>query len=101
VRGRNLSERVLNSAKQITAKEISLIKQRGLQRFDLVARAVKGREPVPLDRRDVCARAVAQGNDEIVYVVKHDMLFVKRIKTAHKSPLIKYKGILPLPLKIT
>ena len=24
-------------------------------------------------------RAVAQGNDEIVYVVKHDMLFVKRI----------------------
>ena len=68
VRGRNLSERILNSAKQIAAKEISLIKQRGLQRFDLVACAVKRREPVSLDRRDVRARAVAQGDDEIVCV---------------------------------
>lgn len=37
-----------------------------MQRFDLVACAVKRREPVPLDRRDVRARAVAFVLREVV-----------------------------------
>ena len=57
---------------------VALIKQRGLQRFDLVACAVKRREPVAFDRRDVRARAVA-------FVLREAVLRVALRELIHRA----------------
>ena len=57
---------------------VALIKQRGLQRFDLVACTVKRREPVPLNRRDVRARAVA-------FVLRETVLRVALRELMHRA----------------
>ena len=59
-------------------KTNSLIKQRWLQRFDLVACAVKRREPVPLNRRDVCARTIA-------FVLREAVLRVALRELIHRA----------------
>ena len=49
-----------------------------MQRFDLVACAVKRREPVPLDRRDVRTRAVA-------FVLREAVLRVALRELIHRA----------------